>query len=493
MSNQTIEQITEPLPKEQQISQLHFARSHTTDDYITEADLLARINSSPFGETTKDWAQRSAQVESLGNVGWGLFSTPPIIQRAEGSLLYDTDDKEYIDLISGFSVSGFGNNYQPITEAICKQAQTLTHFFDFPHPKRIHLAERLAKLSGIDGKARVLFGTTGSDAIESAVKAARHYTGKPYVLVAKGDYHGATSGTIALTSRKGMNANYFPGSSDAYVGFFGFPHEYRAGLKNFGGFGLESIDELEHSLKGTFSPYADGNGNLVAAILVEPFQSSSGYYIPPRSYLKNLRRICDEHNILLILDEVQTGLGRTGKIWGFEHSEVRPDIIAVSKTLGGGLPLSAVIASAQIFEAWNPTAHINTQAGNAIACAAAHVVLDTLTAPGFLDDVNRRGDRFVSGLQKIAAKHPSLGYIDHTGIYIGLEFVLDPVLKTPAPDLVSEIRASALSDGLFLDHGGYYGNRIPLIPALNMPNEIIDRALFKLEKHIGLAEEKFGI
>ncbi|MDR1712849.1 MAG: aminotransferase class III-fold pyridoxal phosphate-dependent enzyme [Coriobacteriales bacterium] len=456
----------------------------------SEAELLERIEAMPFGEQGRSWAARAARVESTGNVGWGLFPATPIIERGEGSLLYDVDGKEYIDLLSGFSVSGLGNNFPPVVEAIRAQAGKLTHFFDFPTPERIRLAERLGELSGIAGPTRVLFGTTGSDAVESAVKAARHYTGKPYVLVAKGDYHGATHGTIELTSRKGMNAAFYPGGTGGNVGFFGFPHTYRANLAESCSFGMEALDDLDRSLRGTFSPWADGSGNLVAAILAEPFQSSSGYYVPPREYLAELRRICDEHGILLIIDEVQTGLGRSGRLWGYEHSGIRPDIIAVSKTLGGGLPLSAVVAPAEILSSWQATAHINTQAGNAVACAAAHVVLDTITAPGFLDGVNQRGERFKAGLDAIAAKHPSLGYIDHAGIYLGLEFVLDPVRKTPAPNLVYDIRLAGLAEGLLLDHGGYYGNRIPLIPALNIPFELIDVVLEKLERLIGEAERK---
>jgi 4-aminobutyrate aminotransferase-like enzyme len=457
----------------------------------SEADLLARIDTSPFAEKTRDWARRAALVESTGNVGWGLFPVTPVIERGEGSLLFDADGKEYIDLISGFSVSGLGNCFPPVTEAIREQAGKLTHFFDFPHPQRIRLAERLGELSGIEGETRVLFGTTGSDAVESAVKAARFYTGKPYVLVAKGDYHGATYGTIGLTSRRGMNTAYFPSGTASNVGFFGFPHQYRAGLEEYGGYGMEALEELERSLSGSYSPYADGASNLVAAILVEPYQSSAGYYIPPLDYLKQIRHICDKYGLLLIIDEVQTGLGRTGKLWGYEHSGIKPDIIAISKTLGGGLPLSAVVARSEILSGWKATAHINTQAGNAVACAAAHVVLDTITASGFLDEVNRRGQRFKAGLEQIAAAHPSLGYIDHQGLYLGLEFVLDPLKKTPAVDLVADIRTSGLAEGLLLDHGGYYGNRIPLIPALNIPDALIDATLEKLERLIGAAEEKY--
>ena len=456
---------------------------------ITEAELIARANAAPFGEKTKAFARRAAKSESLGGVAWGLFPATPVIARGEGSLLYDADGKEYIDLLSGFSVSGLGNCHPAVTEAIRKQAGTLAHFFDFPTPERIRLAERLAALSGIEGGVKVLFGATGSDGIENAVKAARRYTGKPYILTANGDYHGASYGTIGFTSRAGMNANYFPGGTGNAVGHFGFPHEYRAGLKEYGGYGPEALDELDRRLSGTYSPYADGRGHDgVAAILAEPCQSSSGYYLPPPSYLKELRRICDKHGLLLILDEVQTGLGRTGRLWAYEHSDIRPDIIVVSKTIGGGLPLSAAIAKAEPFSDWNPTAHINTQAGNAVACAAGNVVLDIVTAPGFLDAVNARGEYFRKGLGLIAEKHGRLGYIDHKGLYLGLEFVTDPVSKAPDSDLVTRIRRIALRDGLLLDHGGYYGNRIPLIPALNIPYELIDRALAVLAASIAAAE-----
>jgi 4-aminobutyrate aminotransferase-like enzyme len=456
---------------------------------ITEAELVARVDAAPFGEETKALARRAARIESLGGVAWGLFPATPVMVRGAGSLLYDADGKEYVDLLSGFSVSGLGNCHPVVTEAIRKQAGTLAHFFDFPTPERIRLAERLAELSGIEGDVRVLFGATGSDGVESAVKAARRHTGKPYVLTAKGDYHGASHGAIGFTSRAGMNAHYFPGGTGNPVGYFGFPHAYRAGLMAYGGYGPEALDELDRSLSGTYSPYADGHGNnQVAAILAEPFQSSSGYYIPPLSYLKELRRICDKYALLLIVDEVQTGAGRTGRFWGYEHSEIRPDIIVASKTIGGGLPLSAAIAKAELFSGWNPTAHINTQAGNAVACAAGNAVLDIITAPGFLDEVNARGAYFKKGLDRIAEKHQSLGYIDCKGIYLGLEFVTDPVLKTPAADLVTRIRRIALRDGLLLDHGGYYGNRIPLVPALNIPYALIDRALAVLETAIAEAE-----
>jgi 4-aminobutyrate aminotransferase-like enzyme len=457
---------------------------------ITESELIARVDGAPFGEKTKALARKAARYESLGGVCWGLFSATPVIERGCGSLVYDADGKEYIDLLSGFSVSNLGNCDARVTEAIREQAGTLTHFFDFPHPQRIKLAERLCGLAGIrGGEAKVLFGTTGSDGVENAVRAARFFTGKPYVLVAKGDYHGATFGTIGLTSRAGINTTFFPGGTDSRVGFFGFPHTYRAGLVEYGGYGMEALDELDRGLSGTFSPYADGYGHQnVAAILAEPFQSASGYYIPPREYLQKLRQICDKHGLLLILDEVQTGLGRTGTLWAYEHSGIEPDVIVSSKTLGGGLPLSAVVARAEILSQWTPTAHLNTQAGNAVACAAANAVLDAITSPGFLDEVNARGARFKAGLDRLAEKHPSLGYIDHQGIYLGLEFVLNREKKTPAPEVVSSIRAAALRKGLLLDHGGYYGNRIPLIPALNMPDTLIDRALDVLDQAIEEAE-----
>jgi len=462
---------------------------------VTEADLLKRIEDTNFGPKSKELARKVIANESYGSMGWGLFNVPPMIERAKGSLLYDADGKEYIDMLSGFACSNLGNCEENITKVIQEQAAKLAHYFDLPHPERVKMAEKLVANSRISSPTKVIFGVTGSDGIELAIRAARYYTGQPNILVAYGAYHGVTYGTMGLTSKGNMQPNFYPVTPDQHVGHFHFPHDYRKPDEKFSGPGMEAIHMLERALEGKETPYSDGYNHFsnVAAILVEPFQSSAGYYIPPKEYLQELRRICDKFGFLLIVDEIQSGLARSGKLWAFEHSEIEPDMIVTSKSLGGGLPISAVIAKEEIVMEWAPAAHVSTQAGNVIACAAGNCFLDQVTKPEFLEMVNKKGDYFRKGFDDIQKRHPMLGHINNKGLYIGLEFVKDPATKEPAAEATTFLRDEAIKRGLVFEKGGYYHNRVQLIPALNIPEEIMDRTHEIFDAMISEAEKKFGI
>jgi len=456
---------------------------------------MERIAHAPFGEKTKRWAKRWIQHESGGGVGMGLFTIAPVIESARGSYLYDADGKEYLDFLSGFSVSALGNNNQEINRILKKQMDTLTHYFDLPHIERVKLAEKLCKLSGIRGKTKVMFGVTGSDAIELAIRAARYHTGNPYILTAYGDYHGVTYGTMGLTSKGNMQPYFYPIRPNTDVGYFPCPHPYRKPGEPFPGFDMNSLRLFEQMLDGKETPFTDGvyGVNNVAAILVEPFQSSAGYYVPFREYLKDLRRIADKFGMLLIVDEIQTGLGRSGKLWAFEHSEIEPDMICTSKALGGGLPLSAVIGRAEILEDWGPAAYVSTQAGNALACAVGNYILEVVSSESFLQKVNERGCHIVQGLKDLKKAHKIIGYIDNTGIYTGIELVKDRKTKEPASDAAAFVRDKCVQEGLLFEKGGYYHNRLQLIPPLNIEVKDLDRALGIFDRVFGGAEKKFGI
>jgi 4-aminobutyrate aminotransferase-like enzyme len=457
--------------------------------------LFKKIDEAPFGKNAKKQAKKWAQNESFGTVGWALFSTTPIIERAEGSILYDVDGKEYLDLLSGLSVNQFGNCQKDITKIIQNQAAKLTHYFDFPHPERIKLGEKLIKNSKMSGKIKVAFGVTGSDSIELAVRAARYYTGNPYIITAYGDYHGVTYGTMGLTSKGGMQLYFHPVTPDQLVGYFHFPHEYRTPKDDYPGWGLEALKIFERALESKETPYTEGctGINNVAAILVEPFQSSAGYYIPPLEYLQEIRRICDKFGMLMIVDEIQAGLGRSGKVWAFEHSGIEPDMICTSKALGGGLPISAVIARSEILSEWGPTAHVSTQAGNVVACAAGNYVIDLVSSQKFLKQVNHVGSYFYEGLKELQKKHQIVGYIDNMGIYTGIELVNNRKTKEPAIEAATFIRDSAVEKGLLFEKGGYYHNRLQCIPALNISESILDEVLEKFDNLFWEAEKKFGI
>ena len=463
---------------------------------LNEQVLQERIKNAPFGEKTKNLAKKWAEFESYGGVGWGIFDVTPIIVKAKGAYLYDADGKEYLDLLAGFSVSSLGECNEEITKIIQNQAATLTHFFDFPHIERVKLAENLVKNSKIKSKTRVVFGVTGSDGIELAVRAARYYTGLPYILTAYGDYHGVTYGTMGLTSKGNMQPYFYPILPDKAVGYFHFPYCYRCPFdKEYPGCNMYCMKSFERLLDGKESPYTDGVNGIcsIAAFLVEPFQSSAGYFIPPAGYLQELRRIADKFGILLIVDEIQAGLGRSGKLWAFEHSEIEPDMFVTSKALGGGIPIAAVVAKEDILKEWGPGAHVSTQAGNVLACAAGNYVLKTISTADFLKKVNETGAYFMDGLRQVEKDHKIVGHIDNKGIYTGLELVMDRKTKEPAAKATTYVRDRGVEEGILFEKGGYFHNRMQLIPPLNIERSELDRVVKLLDKIFGEAEKKFGV
>ena len=458
---------------------------------MTEQTLLERIDRSPFGEKTKSLARRWSRTECLGAVGPGIFDFPPVFVRGKGSLLYDADGKEYLDFLSGHSSSNLGLCHEEITRIIQTQAEKLVTCFDYPHEERIKLAEKLAGQSKISGDVRVLFGVTGSEATELAVRAARYYTGLPYILTAYGDYHGNSYGAMGLTGKGSLQSFYYPVRPVGPVGFFHFPHPYRSEP----GREMEPLKVFERLLDSKESPYTDGLSgvNNVAAIIASPFQSAAGYYVPPVEYLQELRRIADKFGMLLIFDEIQTGLGRSGKLWAFEHSGIEPDMFTTSKTLGGGVPLSAVIAKAEILEAWGTGAHISTAAANVLACAAGSYIMDQVSSEPFLRRVNEAGTHLMAGLRSLEERHPIIGYIDNKGLYTGVELVTDRETKEPATDAAGYVRDRCVAAGLLFERGGYFSNRLQLIPALTISDAEIDRAITIFDKVFGEAEKEFGI
>jgi len=458
--------------------------------------LNERISRAPFGIKTKELAKKWSEYESFGGVGWGIFEVTPIIERGEDAYLYDADGKQYIDLLAGFSVSSLGECNAELTRIIQTQASKLTHFFDFPHVERVKLAEKLVKVSRIREGARVMFGVTGSDGIELAVRAARYFTGKPYILTAYGDYHGVTYGTMGLTGKGNMQPYFYPILPDKAVGYFHFPYCYRCPYdKEYPGCDMFCMKSFEKLLESKESPYTDGVNEIcnVAAVLVEPFQSSAGYYIPPVEYLKELRRITKKFGMLLIVDEIQAGLGRSGKLWAFEHSEIEPDMLVTSKALGGGIPLSAVVAKSEILEEWGPGAHVSTQAGNVLACACGNYVVDVVSSEDFLKKVNGTGAYLLDGLKNLEKKHNIIGHIDNRGIYTGVELVNDRKTKEPAVKASTYVRDRCVEEGVLYEKGGYYHNRMQLIPPLNIGKDVIDRVIETLDKVFTEAEKKFDI
>jgi 4-aminobutyrate aminotransferase len=459
-------------------------------------DLLERVERSPYGPKSKAILRDMVAHESTGQVGFALFDCPPAIVRGEGARVWDADGKEYVDLLAGFSVSNLGHGHARVLEAVREQAERLIHYFDLPNEPREKLAARLADLAPGDGARRVAFGVTGADAIELAVKAARWYTGAPTILSAYGGYHGTTGGTMATTAKGGMWGFFYPvGPHDAGHAKIPYSYPYRCPV------GAEPqncaeacLDFVRRLLRGKETPFGDGRAvSNVAAVLVEPMQASAGYIVPGDGYLSGLRELCDEFGFLLIDDEIQAGLGRTGRMWGCDWDGVVPDLVAISKGLASGFPISAVVAADEVLSSWGPGAHVATFAATPVAAAAANATLDVYEQEGVVAQAAETGAYLLERLQELQEKHPILGWVDARGLFIGLEFVRDRKTKEPAAEEAAWILDHCVREGLLFEKGGYLYNRFQLIPPLTIERELIDRAVEILDAGMAEAEQRAGI
>lgn len=459
-------------------------------------ELLARVEASPFGPRSKEILRRQVEHESTGQVGFALFECPPAIVRGEGALVWDADGREYVDMLAGFSVANLGHGRPEVLEAVRRQSESLVHYFDLANEPRERLAERLARLAPGEQRKRVAFGVTGADAIELAVKAARWYTGAPTVLSAYGGYHGTTGGTMAATAKGGMWGFFYPvGPHEAGHAKIPYSYPYRCPVGTDPEHCAEAcVEFVARMLRGKESPFGDARAvSNVAAVLLEPLQASAGYVVPGEGYLRGMRELCDEHGFLLIDDEIQAGLGRSGKLWACEHDGVVPDLLATSKGLAGGLPVSAVIGADEILASWGPGAHVATFAATPLAAAAANATLDVYEHEDVPARAGATGAYFVERLRELQERHPILGWVDAKGLFVGLEFVRDRASKEAAPAETKLMLDQCVANGLLLERGGYLYNRFQLIPPLTIEREQIDRAVAVLDDAMTVGERAAGI
>ena len=463
---------------------------------VSEEALLERVERSPFGPKSKEILRRHVEHESTGQVGFGLFECPPAIVRGEGALVYDADGKEYVDMLAGFSVSNLGHGRPEVLAAIRDQSEQLLHYFDLPNEPRERLAERLTQLAPGDARKRVLFGVTGADAIELAIKAARWYTGAPTILSAYGGYHGTTGGTMATTAKGGMWGFFYPvGPHEAGHAKIPYSYPYRCPVGADPEHCAEAcVEFVDRMLRGKETPFGDARQiSNVAAVLLEPMQASAGYIIPGDGYLRGIRELCDEHDFLLIDDEIQAGLGRSGRLWACDHEDVVPDMIVTSKGLASGVPISAVIAAEELLAAWGPGAHVATFAATPLAAAAANATLDVYQEDKVVARAAETGAYFRERLEELQEEHPILGWIDARGLFVGLEFVRNRGTKEPAVEESKLMLDYCVEQGLLFERGGYLYNRFQLIPSLTIGRAEIDRAVAILGDAMTLAERHAGI
>jgi len=393
--------------------------------------------------------------------------------RAENAELWDVEGRRYVDFAGGIAVLNTGHRNPTVMARVEEQMQRFTHtaYQVVPYEPYVELAERLNELAPGDGPKKTLFLTTGAEAVENAVKIARAHTGRPAVIAFSGAFHGRTMLTMGLTGKVvPYKTGFGPFPGDVFHVPFPMPMH-----------GVTVEDTLV-ALERLFK--ADVEPERVAAIIIEPVQGEGGFYIAPKELMQSLRSLCDAHGILLIADEVQTGFGRTGKLFAVEHSGVVPDMITVAKSLAGGFPLSGVIGKAEIMDAPAPGGLGGTYGGSPISCAAALGVLEAVHAEDLLTRSSNLGERLVSRLEalKTGGATSPIGDVRALGGMVAFELVTTAGGNEPDAEATKAVCARALENGLVLLSCGVYGNTIRILVPLTASDAIVDEGMDILER-----------
>jgi len=400
-----------------------------------------------------------------------------IIVRGEGAYVWDQAGRRYLDFTSGIGVTNTGHCHPRVVAAIREQAGRILHL-------QVNLAYHEPMLGLIAALRQVappeldsfFFSNSGAEAVEAAVKLARHATGRPNVIAFQRGFHGRTVATMSLTNSKTI---YRVGYQPLMPGVFFAPYAYcyrcpkaeanpeRYGFSSCCGWAL---DQVRFLLKSQTAP------EETAAILVEPVLGEGGYLVPPASFLRGLREICDEHDILLILDEVQSGLGRTGRFFALEHFGVVPDVLVMAKGLASGMPLSGIAARRELMDRWRPGTHGGTYGGNAVACAAAEATIRVLQEERLVENAAQLGHKLLVRLRALQDCYPGLGDVRGLGLMVGVEFVVSGG-RTPDKNRAKAIQRACLEEGLLLLTCGTDDNIIRWIPPLTITDEELEEAL----------------
>jgi 4-aminobutyrate aminotransferase/(S)-3-amino-2-methylpropionate transaminase len=404
----------------------------------------------------------------------GVATMLPIFaERAANAEIWDVEGNRYIDFASGIAVLNTGHLHPKVKAAVAAQLELLSHtcFQITPYELYLRVADRLNRLVPARGPNKTIFLSTGAEAVENAIKIARAHTGRPGVIAFAGGFHGRTMMGMALT---GKVAPY-------KTGFGPFPGEVHHAPFPAGYLGTDteaSLKALETIFKADIEP------ERVAAIIVEPVQGEGGVYIAPAPFLQALREICDRHGILLIVDEIQTGFARTGKLFALEHAGTEADLVTMAKSLAGGFPLSAVTGSAAVMDSALPGGLGGTYAGSPIALAAADAVLDVIEEEGLADQAEVTGDRIAKRLEAMAAQPdlaPAIGEIRRLGAMVAVELVEEGDPAKPAAGLTKDLVQAAAASGLIILACGVRGNVIRFLAPLTTPLALIDEGMDVLE------------
>jgi 4-aminobutyrate aminotransferase / (S)-3-amino-2-methylpropionate transaminase / 5-aminovalerate transaminase len=391
---------------------------------------------------------------------------PVVVDQAQGATLTDVDGNTFLDFTGGVGCLNVGHSHPQVVAAAQEQLGRFSHtdFTIVPYEIYVTLAERLCELAPVRKPAKAAFFNAGTEAVENAIKFARSFTARPAVIGFEGGFHGRTLLSLTLTSKTHpYKAGLGPFAPEVYR--VPFPNEYR------GPTAAEALAALERALVTQIA------AETVAAIVLEPVQGEGGFVVAPPEFVEGVRRICDDNGILLVVDEVQTGFGRTGRMWGIEHYDVEPDLVTVAKSIAAGLPLSAVLGKAEIMDAPGDSAIGGTYVGNPVAQAAALAVLDVFEEESLSERGAAIGETIRARMTAWQDRWEAIGDVRGLGAMLAIELVHDRGTKDPAPDLASKVVEAAAERGLLLLKSGIYSNCIRVLVPLVISDAELDEAL----------------
>lgn len=432
------------------------------------------------GSQAKAWIKRDHLVISKSVTR----AYPLVVASAKGCRITDVDGFDYLDFTSGIAVTSTGHCHPKVVKAICDQAKKLIHMSgtDFYYSSEVALAEALSSLAPGRMKKKVFFTNSGAESVEAAMKLTRYATGRPYYLAFSGAFHGRTMGALSLTASKAIQKKGFAPLIPSVI-HAPYPNPYRppAGLSaehcvDF------TLDWIEHQAFKNYVP-----GEEVAAIFVEAIQGEGGYIVPPKDFLKRLTLLAKSYGILLVIDEVQSGMGRTGKMFASDHVNAVPDVMTLAKGIASGLPLGAIVAKNNIMDAWESGSHANTFGGNPIACEAALATIELLQG-GLIQNAKKMGDLFFKQLREMQKNHRLMGDVRGMGLMVGVELVKDRETKEKAIRERDQIIQNCFEKGLLVLGCGE--NSVRFMPPLTVTGKEVEEGLGIFEAVLTQVENK---
>lgn len=432
------------------------------------------INTPPPGPKAVEVVNKDHELIMQSFIRW----YPLVIDRGYGSVVIDVDGNKYIDMNSGLAVLNVGHNHPRVIEALRSMLGKITHYSltDFYYEEAVSLAEKLVKIAPMTGEKKVFYGNSGAEAIEACIKISRGYfrNQRPYIIAFYGAFHGRTMGANTLTASKPMQHRWFAPLLPAVI-HAPYPYPYRCPFNTDDPIecGEQALSFIEDYILGKYV-----YGDEVSAIFVEPIQGEGGYIVPPENFLPGLRKIADKHGILLVVDEVQSGMGRSGKWWAIQHWGVEPDLLAAAKAIASGLPLSAVIGRSDLMSLPKGS-HATTFGGNPIACRVALEVIRIIEDEGLLGRATRVGEFIIKRFKEMQEEMEIIGDVRGKGLMIGVELVRDRDKKTPAQKELEKVLIESFKKGVLAIGAGL--STLRLAPPLNIPMELAEKAIDILE------------